>query len=239
MPVGPVAPLLLVLVVAALGVAGYKFIYAPQHATATAVNELKLPSSNASAANPYITKNGVQWQHIASRKTDPKPVSLSELYPPAFTLAGSEYLKATASLTKTCGDAVYGDLIQAALQQGSCSQVARASYVSGNGTIMGTIGVVNLSTAYRAEQAAKTASSTELIAPLTTAKGPTKKLLSGSGIAYAEIKGHYLILLYAEFTSTKTPTTAAQKQQLVAFGNGMFNGSADIALSHLMVYGKP
>ena len=225
---------------AGLGAGGYyKFIYQPRSATATAENELKLPSTDATAGNPYVTNNVVHWKDIQTRKLDPAPLTIDELYLPAFTIAGNEYLKATASVTKTCGNAVFGDLIQAALQAGGCSQVARASYVSGNGKIMGTIGVANLSSSYWAEKAAKTASATELVAPLTASKGPTKKLLTGTGLAYAEVKGHYLILLYAEFASTKTPTTAAEKQQLVAFCDGMFNGSADISLSHRMLYGKP
>jgi hypothetical protein len=232
--------LIAVLLLAGLGAGGYyKFIYQPRSATATAENELKLPSTDATAGNPYVTNNVVHWKDIQTRKLDPAPLTIDELYLPAFTIAGNEYLKATASVTKTCGNAVFGDLIQAALQAGGCSQVARASYVSGNGKIMGTIGVANLSSSYWAEKAAKTASATELVAPLTASKGPTKKLLTGTGLAYAEVKGHYLILLYAEFASTKTPTTAAEKQQLVAFCDGMFNGSADISLSHRMLYGKP
>jgi hypothetical protein len=233
--------LVVVLVLAGLGAAGYKFIYQPRSATATANADrsLKLPTNDSTAGNPYFSKKLGQWQHINTRKQDPAPLTLGELYLPAFTLAGSEYLKATASITKTCGNAVFGDLIQAALQVGGCSQVARASYVSGNGKIMGTIGVANLSSAYWAEKATKAASATELVAPLTTDKGPTKKLLTGTGVAYAEAKGHYLILLYAEFTSIKTPTTAAEKQELVDFCDGMFTGSADIALSHRLLYGKP
>jgi hypothetical protein len=228
-----------VLVLAALGAGGYyKFVYEPRSATARADRSLKLPAPGATAGSPSSAAK-LSWQHIDTRKQDPTPISLDELFPPAFSLAGSEYLKATASLTSTCGLAVFGDLIQAALQAGGCSQVARASYVSGDGKIMGTIGVANLSSAYRAGQAAKTASATELVAPLAASRGPTKKLLTGTGLAYAEVKGHYLILFYAEFTSTKTPATAAEKQELVAFCNGMFSGSADIPLSRRMLYGKP
>jgi hypothetical protein len=227
-----------VLVLAVLGAGGYyKFVYEPRSATARADSSLKLTTGATASSTSSAQK--LSWQHIDTRKLDPTPLSLDELFPPAFSLAGSEYLKATASLTSTCGLAVFGDLVQAALQEGGCSQVARASYVSGDGTIMGTIGVANLSSAYRAGQAAKTASATELIAPLTASKGPTKKLLTGTGLAYAEVKGHYLILFYAEFTSTKTPATTAEKQELVAFCNGMFSGSADIPLSRRMLYGKP
>jgi hypothetical protein len=235
-----VLAVLAVLVVAALGAGGYyKFVYEPRSATATGVDSLKLPTTDSTADNPYFSKKLGPYQHIDTRKLDPVPLSLSELYLPAFTISGNEYVKATANLTKTCGDAVFGDLIQAALDEGGCTQVARATYVSGDGKIMGTIGVANLSSTYWAGKAAKTIGSAELVAPLTTAKGPTKNLLKGTGLAYGEVKGHYLILFYAEFASTKTPSTATEKQELVAFCNDMFSGSADITLSHRMLYGKP
>jgi hypothetical protein len=226
--------LVAVIVLAGLG-AGYKFVYQPRHETATVENALKLPAASASTGSP---SKKLGFEHIATRKLDPVPVTNDELFPPAFTLEGNEYLKATSNLTKTCGNAVFGELIQEALQEGDCNQVLRASYVSGNGKMMGTIGVANVSSAYWAEQAAKTVGSTELIAPLTAAKGPTKNLVAGTGLAFAEVKGHYLIMLYGEFTNTKTPRTAAEKQELVAFCDGMFSGSADIPLSRRMLYGK-
>jgi hypothetical protein len=229
-----------VLVLAALGAAGYKLVYEPRSAINNAKNSLALPTTDPTAGNPYISSKLGQFQHIDTRKEDPVPLSINELYPPVFTLqGGGEFVRATADLTKTCGLAVIGDLIQAALQSGDCNQVVRADYVSGDGQIMGTIGVANLSSTYWAGQAAKTAGSSELIAPLTTDKGPTKNLLTGTGLAFAEVKGHYLILLYAEFTNTKTPKTAAQKQELVTFANDVFTGSADIALSHRFLGQKP
>jgi hypothetical protein len=57
-------------------------------------------------------------------------------------------------------------------------------------------------------------------------------------MVYAEAKGHYLILMYVELTSLKTPDTA-QKQALLDFAKGMFAGSADISLSTRMLNGHP
>jgi hypothetical protein len=228
--------ILCVAVVTVLGIAGaaaYKYASSP--ASTGSVPHLKLPTSDPTAGSPLFSSKLGKWQHIDTRKLDPSPVTVDELYPPAFmypAVNGTQYLKATSSRTKTCGLAVFGELLQAALQSGSCNQIVRASYVSGNGQIMGTIGVANLSSTYWAEKAAKTTGSDELIAPLTGSKGPTRNFLkSGTGLAYAEIKGHYLILIYVEFTDLKSPSGTAQKQELLNFADGMFGGSANIGLS--------
>jgi hypothetical protein len=230
------AVILAVVAVLALGIAGaaaYKYADAPP--TSASIPGLKLPPNDPTANSPLFSSKLGKWQHIDTRKLDPAPVTIDELYPPAFiypAVDGTQYSRATASLTKTCGLAVFGDLLQAALQSGDCTQVVRASYVSGNQQIMGTIGVANLSSAYWAEKAAKTTGSEELIAPLTASKGPTRNFLkSGTGLTYAEFKGHYLILIYVEFTDLKSPSGTAQKQELVNFANGMFGGSANIGLS--------
>ena len=76
-------------------------------------------------------------------------------------------------------------------------------------------------------------------APLTGKKGPTSKLGSGTGVVLAEIKGHYLILMWAEFTSLKSPSTAAQRSQLEQFAATLVTGSANINLSTRMLTGKP
>ncbi len=55
----------------------------------------------------------------------------------------------------------------------------------------------------------------------------------------AEIKGHYLILMWAEFTSLKSPSTSAQRQQLEQFADNLLTGSANINLSTRMLTGKP
>jgi len=116
--------------------------------------------------------------------------------------------------------------------------VLRASYISGNGTMMGTIGVANLSTASAAETAGQATGPQEIIAPLGSQKGPTSKLGTGTGVVQAEIKGHYLILMWAEFTNTNSPSTRAQRQQLEQFAANLVTGSANIDLSTRMLTGQ-
>ena len=142
------------------------------------------------------------------------------------------------SVTKTCSLAVYGADLQAALQSGHCTQVLRASYISGDGTMMGTVGVVNLITSSAAQKAGQVTGPQEIIAPLSAKKGPTSKLGHGTGVVQAEIKGHYLILMWAEFTNLKSPSGPAQRQALEQFAANLVTGSANINLSTRMLTGK-
>jgi hypothetical protein len=236
---------LAVLILGAAGAGAYKVLVLDKgNSDVGAANPgLKLTTSEAPSSDPLYSAKLGKWQHIDTRKLDPKPLTITQLYLPAFTYpsdGGVQFLRASADLTKTCGLAVFGEDLQAALQSGGCDQLARASYVSGDSTMMGTIGVANLSSTYWAEQAAKTTGAQELIAPLTASKGPTRNFLkSGTGLASAEVKGHYLILLYVEFADLKAPATSAQKQQLQTFANDMFDGSANISLSQRLLGQAP
>jgi hypothetical protein len=224
-----------VVVVAAAGFTGYKFLYEPR-VNAPVPPTLRLPTS-ASASPGFDLALG-KWQHIGTRTEDPDPVTIEGLYPPQFVLDGSSYVRTAASVTKTCSQAVYGANLQAALQSGHCSQVARASYISGDSKMMGTVGVVNLSTSAAAQKAGQVTGPQEIIAPLSAQKGLTKKLGSGTGVVQAEIKGHYLILIWAQFTNLKSPSTSAARQQLEQFAANLVTGTANINLSTRMLSGK-
>ncbi len=200
---------------------------------------LALPTSNPTGNSPYFNAKLGKWQHISTRKLDPMPLTVDQLYPPRFMpTGGTQYTRVAATVDKDCTLAVFGTSLQTALQSGKCTQVVRATYVSGDVKMMGTIGVVNLTSATAAQQAGQTTGADELIAPLNAAKGPAKNMLNGTGVVYAEVKGHYLILMYAEFTNRKSPKTDAQKAQLTDFAKGMFVGSANIELSNRMLTGK-
>ena len=230
-----------VVAVAVLGGAGYEYFGKSDTHGINPGSSLRLPTSNPTAESSYFSNKLGRWQHITTRKLDPEAVTVAELYPPGFVLFGTKdaYQRVAASSDSTCSLAIFGAELQASVQSGGCKQVVRATYVSGDSTMMGTIGVINLSTATAAQQAGEVAGSDELIAPLTASKGPAKNLLKGTGVVYAEVKGHYLVVMYAEFSNLKSPSSAAAKQQLVSFAEGMFEGSANIALSHRMLTGKP
>jgi hypothetical protein len=211
-------------VVAAAGFAGYKYLYEAR-VNAPVPSSLRLPTTVP--GSPDFNQALGKWQHIGTRTTDPQ-----------FVLNGSSYVRTAASITKNCSQAVFGTQLQAALQSGHCSQVLRASYISGNAQMMGTVGVVNLITSSAAQKAGQVTGPQEIIAPLSSKKGATSKLGRGTGVVQAEIKGHYLILIWAEFTNLKSPSSPAQRQALEQFATNLVTGSANINLSTRMLSGK-
>jgi hypothetical protein len=179
------------------------------------------------------------WGHIQTRKTDPQPLTLAELFPARFTSAGSGYARTAARSGKHCSSAVIGSRLQSAVSAAGCTQVMRASYLSGNRKQMGTIGVLNLRSARLTRHAGHATGPAEFIEQLRGAKGPTRKLDKGTGLEEAEVKGHYLILIWAEFASLHAPKTKAQKKELVQFCTRLLGNTANVSLSRRLVTGRP
>ena len=230
------------MVVGILAAAGYVFVLKPTPAAVNSTSAGPLPSpGSSSAATAACVKQFGQYCHITERTDDPAPLTLAELFPPGFVNETDHYsfTLGGTKLDKTCSNAVIGQDLAGALQDGKCTQVLRASYYSGDGKMMGTIGVANLSTTNGAHRAGKLVGTNDFIDPLSTAKGVTSKLGKGTGIVEAEYKGHYLIMIWAEFTTTKAPVGTAQDQQLQQFGADLIAGTANIDLSQRMVNGVP
>jgi hypothetical protein len=99
--------------------------------------------------------------------------------------------------------------------------------------------VLNLASVTGAIRVGRATGSSEFISQLTAATGPTHNLTKGTGLEEAEVKGHYLILIWAEFTTLRTPNTAAQKAQLKTFSANLISQTANISLTSRMVTGKP
>jgi hypothetical protein len=104
---------------------------------------------------------------------------------------------------------------------------------------MGTIGVLNLSTAKAATTVARTADANDFISQLPGKHGATTKIGQGTGIEEAAAKGHYLILIWAEFTNLRKPRTPAQLSTVVQFMNELLRNTANVDLAHRMLTGTP
>lgn len=214
-------------------------VMALQHLAGSAAN---VPRSQAAemASLPRLTSPAPgTWQHIATRSGDPAPLALSQLFPPRFAVGDASYVR-TAELGGTrCPRAVFGGKLQAAVRKYGCSQVMRASYLSAGDKVMGTIGVLNLATFADASKTGKVTGSSEFIAQLTAPAGPTHSLTKGTGLEEAEVKGHYLILTWVEFTNHRAPRTRSQRAQLRAFSADLVSQTANVSLTSRMVTGKP
>jgi hypothetical protein len=237
------------LLVAALGVVAFGVLAAAVYVFALKPSS---PSSNSIATGPLSTNSAQPSQqacvkqlgtycHIEAATDDPKPLTVAELYPPAFT---NDTDKTSASLVSTkldtkCANAVIGQDLIKALQTYKCTQVVRASYVSSNGKIMGTIGVVNLATTNGAHYAGKVIGKNDFVAPLMSKTGVASKLGNGTGLVEADFKGHYLILTWSEYVNGTVPSTQAQDNPLKQFSSDLVASTANIALTQRMVTGAP
>ena len=231
-----------VVVIAGVAAAVYLLTRHPQHASAgkdsppvTSAPKLPTPTASGTSAGSKLGK----WGYITSRATDAAPLTVAELYPAQFLINGSSFVRATGRADTDCNQGLFGTQLQNAAKVYNCSQVVRASYVSSDQTMMGTIGVVNLSSANDAAKAGGASGSNDFVAPLNGPTAPTKNLSQGTGVVQAEFKGHYLILIWAEFTSLKAPSTQAMRSQLEQFSANLISGSANIALSYRLVHGHP
>jgi hypothetical protein len=232
-----------VVLIAGAAAAAYLFLFRnSNHASAArgsspVTSAAKLPTPTASGTSA-ASKLG-EWGYITSRATDAAPLTVAELYPAQFLISGSSFVRATDRADTDCNQGLFGTQLQNAAKVYGCSQVVRASYVSSDQTMMGTIGVVNLSSANDAAKAGGASGSNDFVTPLNGPTAPTKNLSEGTGVVQAEFKGHYLILIWAEFTNLKAPSTQAMRTQLEQFSASLISGSANIALSYRLVHGHP
>jgi hypothetical protein len=223
------APVVIViLVVAVIVYLGSRPV--PTAGNATEASNPATPPSAAPTLGP--------WQHITSQAVDSQPLSAHELYPARFTDAGSTGTRTVERTNTKCTNAVIGSALQAAVRKGGCTQVVRASYLSSNRKVMATIGVLNLSDVAAAEKAGKASGAAQFIRQLPGPHGPTRNLTRGTGIEVAEIKGHYLILVWTEFANLGAPKGKKQRRELTRFSADLFAGTANVSLTSRMVTGN-
>jgi hypothetical protein len=191
------------------------------------------------AVSPSASPTLGPWQHITSQAVDSQPLSTHELYPARFTEGGSNGRRTVQRTNTKCTNAVIGSALQAAVRKGGCSQVVRASYLSGNHKVMATIGVLNLADVAAAEKAGKASGAAQFIRQLPGPHGPTRNLTKGTGIEVAEVKGHYLILIWTEFANLGAPKGKKQRRELTNFSADLFAGTANVSLTSRMVTGSP
>jgi len=231
--------------VVAVAAAAYFLVLKPHPATPNPDAGGRLPTAGASPSDQAcVQQYGGVYCHIELRSTDTAPLTLDELFPPVVNNEAdgngnitSSFTLETTKLSTSCSGAVIGQALISALQTGKCTQVLRASYLSGDGKIMGTIGVINLVSTNEAHYAGKVVGQNDFIAPLASSKGVASKLGQGTGVVEAQYKGHYLILTWSEFVNGATPSTAAQDNQLEQFSSDLVAGTANINLSERMVNG--
>lgn len=197
-----------------------------------------IPPSHPSSAPTPAPPPGV-WEYIGTRKTDPTPLSLTEIYPASFAAKGSAIRATALRQSRNCHAALIGSGLQVAVKKAGCTQAMRASYVWRLDKEMATIGVFNLVSARLAEEAATHVGRSEFVTQLTSKKGVTTKIGQGTGLEEALVKGHYLVLVWAEKTDLTSPKTKWQRNRLTGFMNILIAKTVNPSLSVRMVEGKP
>ena len=225
-------PAVMMVVVIVLITVAYLHFHQGQSTAPTA-----LPGQQDSASSSAAPTLG-PWKHITTRADDPNALSLTELFPPSYS-AGGTVTRTVQRAGHKCPSLVLGTKLKAALRKADCTQVMRASYLSAGQKIMATVGVLNLANVTETERAGKATGATAFIKQLAGPHGPTKNLTKGTGLEEAQIKGHYLILTWAEFTNLKAPGSAARRKELDTFSRQLVASTAGISLTSRMVFGKP
>ncbi|MGO9160946.1 MAG: hypothetical protein ACLP7J_09575 [Streptosporangiaceae bacterium] len=233
------ASLVLVVAVAAAAYFAFGSGGPARHRAAAGPRTSPTASTSATPPSPSPSITLGRWQHIAARSIDPVPLTLAELFPVTFTAEGTSFARTVSRKGTSCPAAIVGSRLQRAVRQARCDQVLRASYLSTGRKLMGTIGVLNLVNSTRAAQAGRAVGPSQFIAQLPGKTGLTKKLTSGTGIEEAAVKGHYLILVWGEFTDLHGPHSRYQRGLLEAFLSSLIDKTANVSLTNRMVNGTP
>jgi len=198
------------------------------------------PTNTPGPARTSATPPPGKWKYIGSRKTDAVPLSLIELYPAVIASAGTAYTRTTEEKGKNCHGSLIGSALQTAVRRGGCTQELRATYLSKAAKAMATIGVFNLKTSALASKAAAKAGRSEFVAQLPAKTGQTKSIGQGTGLEEALVKGHYLVLVWAEATNLAAPPkTKSGRARFSAFMTLLVNNTVNLSLSIRMVDGRP
>ncbi|MEV0631808.1 hypothetical protein [Nonomuraea wenchangensis] len=155
-----------------------------------------------------------KYGYAENRSTDPDPISVKEVFGKnrKFTAAGRGYEMTITSKDKKCTDGALGDKLQKALKAAKCTQLVRASFRDKAGTVIGTVGLANLSTGKNAGKVAKVSDEHNYVKPLTGKDSVTKFLGSGSGGARIWTHGHYAILVWFQNKDGTKPDSKGQKR---------------------------
>ena len=231
---------IIVSAVALILVAGATYVFFTRsHKSPSPAADSRSTTSARPSTDPSPSPALGTWGHIATRALDPAPLSLAELFPASFKNGTTSYIRTAQKAKVHCAGALAGSQLTAAVSHAGCTQAMRASYLSSDHKLMGTIGVLNLVTVTAAGRAGKATGTTEFVAQLPGARGLTKNLTKGTGIEAAEVKGHYLVLVWAEFANLRTPRTPLQKSQLEEFITLLMQRTANVSLATRQVTGSP
>ncbi|MFC6884283.1 MULTISPECIES: hypothetical protein [Actinomadura] len=196
--------------------------------------------SKSPAPKPSPTVPALEPVKLKSRNTDPKPLTLSEVFgKKTFKSGGQKYVRTAASAKRGCKGVVGGVKLTGTLKKGGCTQTLRATYARGDGKLIGTVGVLNLKTETAAKLAVKAAAAKDAFLQALPGAGTTKKIGKGEALGTAEARGHYLVMTWVQRPDGKKIPPAYHKT-VSAFGTQVVKDSnLSFALAYRETEGKP
>jgi hypothetical protein len=195
------------------------------------------PPPPAVNPTPSPTETG-KGDRLQSRATDPKPLTLNEIFKTrTFKSGGRSYLMTARRSDRKCVTGAHGTTFRKVLTKGGCTQVLRATF--SNGKLLGTIGVFNLKT-QAASDAAQTASRPKdaFVIPLP-GTGTTQKIGQGLSLTTAEVNGHYLIMSWVQYPNGKKITKGDYSAVTSFVRNATLGSNLRPALNYRSMEGKP
>lgn len=208
------------LLIGSIGFAGYALTQghaAKNHPTAAAPKSVApSPAASASAPpTPMPSSTGPAQPNIDDVRTDPRPLTLTEVFPNAqIALGGKPYRQDKTAVNHDCTLAARGGMAEA-LGKEHCEGVVRATYVQGKKYAV-TLGIAALPT----KQAAMTVSHAGdpskyewfrgLSGPVAT------KIDSAGGYSASTVLGRYLIYSYAQYADGTKPQPNDQALRALA-----------------------
>lgn len=171
----------------------------PKPKTTAATTQAAAPPRQTPTPTPTETGRG---DRLASRATDPLPLTLNEVFRnKKFKGGGRSYVMTTRRSVAKCATGVHGTAFRRALAKAGCTQLLRATF--SDGKFVGTIGVLNLRTETTAAAAEEASHPKDAFVVPLPGTGTTKKIGQGLSLTTAETDGHYLILSWVQYPSGK------------------------------------
>jgi hypothetical protein len=201
------------------------------------------PTTSPTATSPTVnptpepTETG-KGQRLRSRATDPRPLTLNEVFKHRrFKGGGRVYTMTVRRADRVCARGTHGTAFRRLLVRGGCNQVLRATFT--NGKLIGTIGVLNLRTQTGARVAQRASHPKDTFVMPLPGSGTTSKIGQGLSLTTAETDGHYLILSWIQYPNGKK-ITQSDYSAVTAFVQYTTLGSnLRPALNYRSMVGKP
>jgi hypothetical protein len=177
---------------------------------------------------------------LKTRTTDPKPLTLKEVFGKAkFTAGDHKYVRTAVSAQKSCTGVVGGASLEKALKKGDCTQALRATYALSSGSLIGTVGVFNLKSETAAKAAVKAAGGKDAFLQALPGKGVSKTNGKGEAFGTSQARGHYVIMTWVQRPDGKK-IASKYHAAVQVFGTQMVKGSnLALALHYRETEGKP